>query len=241
MSRAGHFRKDWLFEVARHCYDAEVSSACKAFVTAPVKSAADDVLRLMDPDPDGGYSKSEKYDGVTSEIWIPCIMNPEHLVELLKYTFKYSALQTRNQLGRTALHEACFANRADSHYQVIRTLVDEHVQNLHAADDHGKNARALAVEPRHRPESPTGHRFREDIIDDKRDDLLDDYTAAVEAIDDARSKAVRKSNYSTIRSTSSNPNGYANKTYPKFELSTRGEQSSKNQPNRLRFDRARDF
>ena len=44
-----------------------------------------------------------------------------------------------------------------------------------------------------------------------------------------------------IRSISSNPNGCANKTYPNFEISTRGEQSSKNQPNRLRFDRARDF
>ena len=44
-----------------------------------------------------------------------------------------------------------------------------------------------------------------------------------------------------IRSTSSNPNGYANKIYPNFEISTRGEQSSQNQPNRLRFDRARDF
>ena len=44
-----------------------------------------------------------------------------------------------------------------------------------------------------------------------------------------------------IRSTSSNSNGYANETYPNFEISTRGEQSSKNQPNRLRFDRARDF
>ena len=44
-----------------------------------------------------------------------------------------------------------------------------------------------------------------------------------------------------IRSNSSNPNGYANKTYPNVEISTRGEQSSKNQPNRLRFDRARDF
>ena len=44
-----------------------------------------------------------------------------------------------------------------------------------------------------------------------------------------------------IRSTSSNLNGNANETYPNFEISTRGEQSSKNQPNRLRFDRARDF
>ena len=132
-----HFRKDWLYEVAVHCYETEVSTACKRFVTAPVKSAADDVLELMDPDPDGGYSKSEKFDGVTSEIWIPCIMNPQHLVELCKYTFKYSALQSRNQLGRTALHEACFANRSDSHFQVIRVLVDDHVQNLHAVDDCG--------------------------------------------------------------------------------------------------------
>ena len=44
-----------------------------------------------------------------------------------------------------------------------------------------------------------------------------------------------------IRSTSSNSNGYANETYPNFEISTRGEGSSKTQPNRLRFDRARDF
>ena len=36
-------------------------------------------------------------------------------------------------------------------------------------------------------------------------------------------------------------NGYANETYPNFDISTRGERSSKNQPNRLRFDRARDF
>ena len=152
-------------------------------MTAPVKSAADDVLELMDPDPDGGYSKSEKFDGVTSEIWIPCIMNPQHLVELCKYTFKYSALQSRNQLGRTALHEACFANRSDSHFQVIRVLVDDHVQNLHAVDDCGCDARSLVVAPRGRPDSPSGHRLREDIIDDHRDDLLDDYTAACEAID----------------------------------------------------------
>ena len=57
----------------------------------------------------------------------------------------------------------------------------------------------------------------------------------------AASRAVWKSNYSTIRPNSSNPNGYASKTYPNLEISTRGEQSSKNQPNRLRFDRARDF
>ena len=44
-----------------------------------------------------------------------------------------------------------------------------------------------------------------------------------------------------IRSTSSNPNGHANETYRTFEISTRGEGSSKNQPNRLGFDRARDF
>lgn len=183
-----HFRKDWLFEVASHCYDVEVSKECKVFVTKPVRSAVDDVLAIMDPDPDGGYTKTEKLDGVSSETWIPCVMSPQHLVELLKYSFKYSALQTRNQLGRTALHEACFANKVDSHFEVIRVLVDEHVQNLHAVDDHSMDARALVLAPRGRPGSPTGHRFREDIIDDHRDDLLDDYTAACQAIDDAKSK-----------------------------------------------------
>ena len=44
-----------------------------------------------------------------------------------------------------------------------------------------------------------------------------------------------------IRSTSSNPNGFANETYPGFETSTRGDQSFKSQPNRLRFDGAREF
>ena len=73
-----------------------------------------------------------------------------------------------------------FANRADSHFEVIRILVDEHVQNLHAVDDHGSDARHLVLDPRGRPDSPTGHRFREDIIDDTRDDLLDDYANAVE-------------------------------------------------------------
>ena len=66
----------------------------------------------MDPDPDGGYLKIEKLDGVACETWIPCVVSAAHLVELLKYSFKYSALQLKNQLGRTALMEACFANRA---------------------------------------------------------------------------------------------------------------------------------
>ena len=79
-------------------------------------------------------------------------------------------------------------NKVDSHIEVVRMLVDEHVQNLHAVDDHAADARSLALEPRGRPNSPSGHRFREDIVDDRRDDLLDDYAAAVRAIDDALSK-----------------------------------------------------
>ena len=182
-----HFRKDWLYECALQCYDDHLPPETQKLVTRPVLSAVEGVLRSLDPDPDGGYLKTEKLDGIAVETWVPCVTLPMHLVELLKYAFKYTSLQSRNQLGRTALHEACFANRADSHFEVIRILVDEHVQSLHAVDDHGSDARHLVLDPRGRPDSPTGHRFREDIIDDTRDDLLDDYADAVKAIEAARS------------------------------------------------------
>ena len=187
-----HFRKEWVFETALQCYDQHLSGDSRKLVTRPVLSAVEGVLRTLDPDPDGGYLKTEKVTGVAVETWVPCVMLPAHLVELLKYAFKYSGLQCKNQLGRTALHEACFANRADSHFDVIRMLVDEHVQNLHAVDDHGSDARHLVLDPRGRPDSPTGHRFREDIIDDKRDDILDDYAMAVRAIDAAKSAKRQK-------------------------------------------------
>ena len=161
-----HFRKDWLYECALQCYDDHVPPETQKLLTRPVLSAVEGVLRTLDPDPDGGYLKTEKVDGIAVETWVPCVTLPMHLVELLKYAFKYAGLQSKNQLGRTALHEACFANRADSHFEVIRILVDEHVQNLHAVDDHGSDARHLVLDPRGRPDSPTGHRFREDIIDD---------------------------------------------------------------------------
>jgi hypothetical protein len=161
-----HFRKDWLYECALQCYDEHLPPETQKLLTRPVLSAVEGVLRTLDPDPDGGYLKTEKCDGIAVETWVPCITLPMHLVELLKYAFKYAGLQSKNQLGRTALHEACFANRADSHFEVIRILVDEHVQNLHAVDDHGSDARHLVLDPRGRPDSPTGHRFREDIIDD---------------------------------------------------------------------------
>ena len=182
-----HFRKDWLYECALQCYDDHLPPETQKLVTRPVLSAVEGVLRSLDPDPDGGYLKTEKLDGISVETWVPCITLPMHLVELLSYAFKYTSLQARNQLGRTALHEACFANRADSHFEVIRILVDEHVQSLHAVDDHGSDARHLVLDPRGRPDSPTGHRFREDIIDDTRDDLLDDYADAVKAIEAAKS------------------------------------------------------
>ena len=182
-----HFRKDWLYECALQCYDEHLPPETQKLVTRPVLSAVEGVLRSLDPDPDGGYLKTEKLDGIAVETWVPCVSLPMHLVELLKYAFKYAGLQSKNQLGRTALHEACFANRADSHFEVIRILVDEHVQNLHAVDDHGSDARHLVLDPRGRPDSPTGHRFREDIIDDTRDDLLDDYANAVRAIEAAKS------------------------------------------------------
>ena len=54
--------------------------------------------RTLDPDPDGGYLKTEKVDGIAVETWVPCVTLPMHLVELLKYA-KYAGLQSKNQLG----------------------------------------------------------------------------------------------------------------------------------------------
>ena len=90
-----HFRKDWLYECALQCYDDHVPPETQKLLTRPVLSAVEGVLRTLDPDPDGGYLKTEKVDGIAVETWVPCVTLPMHLVELLKYAFKYAGLQSQ--------------------------------------------------------------------------------------------------------------------------------------------------
>lgn len=187
-----HFKKSWVFDVALHCYREKINSQYQKLLTKPVWAAMESVLRFMDPDPESGFFTKTYIDGDAYEAWIPTVATPSHLVELLRRTFQFSALQTQNHLGRNALHEACFANKANSHEATIAVLLDRHVNNLHAVDDHGKTARDLIVQPRFRPDSPTGHPLREDIIEERRDDLLRDYAHAKQAIESAQS-LLRKS------------------------------------------------
>ena len=71
-----HFRKDWLYECALQCYDDHVPPETQKLLTRPVLSAVEGVLRTLDPDPDGGYLKTEKVDGIAVETWVPCVTLP---------------------------------------------------------------------------------------------------------------------------------------------------------------------
>ncbi|KAJ1453693.1 hypothetical protein M885DRAFT_273287 [Pelagophyceae sp. CCMP2097] len=129
----------------------------------------------MDPDPDSGFLVQSKTAGTVVDVWVATVATPQLLVDLLKACFQFSALQTFNRLGRNALHEACFANKCDSHEAVVRCLLDQHTSDLRSLDDRGCDARALLLVDRGRPGSPTGHALREDIMDDRREALLHDY------------------------------------------------------------------
>lgn len=180
-----HFEKAWIFDVALHCYDKIIE---KRFVTKPVWTAVECVLRRMDPDPESGILAKAHIDDEVYETWVPTVSTPSHLVELLKRCFQYSALQTPNHLGRTALHEACSANKGNSHEETLKVLLEKHIGNVAAVDDHAKTPRDLILQPRYRADSPTGHPLREDIIEDRRADLLEDYKEAVRSIEEARSR-----------------------------------------------------
>ncbi|KAJ8608520.1 hypothetical protein CTAYLR_005737 [Chrysophaeum taylorii] len=186
-TEARHFKKKWIFDVATFCYSEKIEVEHRKFLTKPVWTAVESVIRILDPDPEAGFVAKTHIEDEVIESWIPTVSKPAHLVELLKYCFQYSALQTPNHLGRTALHEACDANKADSHEKTIAVLLERHVSNLHAVDDHGKTPRELVLQPRLRPDSPTGQPLREDIIEDRRGDLLHDYNSTLETIEAAKS------------------------------------------------------
>jgi hypothetical protein len=106
-------------------------------LTRPVESTAEYVLAVLDPDPDSGIVHQRRVEGHIQRKWLSTIASPALLVDLLKRLFQFSTLQTLNRLGRNALHEACAANKADSHEATIKVLVDKHVSNMIAQDDRG--------------------------------------------------------------------------------------------------------
>ena len=199
-----HFKKAWIYEAALDCYENELDDDMKKFVTKPVFAAVENVLQTLDSDKESGFiHKANLDDGVVVETWIATIADAEHLVELLKLCFLYSAIQTTNHLGRTALHEACFANKSSSHEATIRVLIDKHVCNLDAVDDRDDTARDLILTKRHRPQTPSGQPLREDLVDERREQLLKDYNDTMASIEEAKSRERQRKTFDIARKSGS--------------------------------------
>ena len=183
------FFKHWVLEIAQDVYN-EVRPEWKRVVTRPSDHVCRSVIARFDPDPDAGYFTGKKGE----EVWHPTIVLAEHLVMILDKAFRHAALHQTNRLGRTALHEACYENRAASHEETIRTLVDRHVCDLEMADLHGETPLSLLTSRRGRPMSPTGEPMREDLIATKRLELIaefeSDETAQLAAAQQRRRKEV---------------------------------------------------
>ncbi|KAG5181840.1 hypothetical protein JKP88DRAFT_278577 [Tribonema minus] len=109
--------------------------------------------------------------------WVPTVAEPEHLVRILRHAFRLAVCDGVSRLGRTALHEAAWANRCDSHFAVISVLSEWHHLDLWRRDLGDRTALDLLITRRNRPGTPSGTTEREAMLQELRLDFLNGVTA----------------------------------------------------------------
>jgi ankyrin repeat protein len=171
------FEKTWLHEAAvlfKKWTDANV----QYMLPRSCQEIMEDVCRRFDPRPESGIFIT--HPATTENIFIKTIATPKDLGILLHYIFRQAAVDSINRWHRTALHVACDANIINSHEKIIFRLMDDYGCNLQLKDSHQRTAMDLLILDKIVPNAPTSTKVREEVVNSKRQVLLNEMFAAIE-------------------------------------------------------------
>lgn len=171
------FEKTWLNETTKYfssCLDSDVSH----MLAPSCPGITDDILARFDPRPETGIYILKTGEGDSVQVFIPTIPSAAELAVLLKYTFKQTSLDTVNNLGRSALHVACDANKINSHEKSIVSLIDVHGANVHLQDRYRRTPMMYLMADRKYANAPSATQVREEMFFEKRQMELDKISKA---------------------------------------------------------------
>ena len=183
------FNKTWCFDAAV-MFRQMVAPNVRIMLAPTSPEMVADVVSRFDPRPETTVPVFNAASG--KQVQVPVVPGGAELAVILKYVFRASAIDPVNSWKRTPLHVACDLNMLKSHYETVRLLIDVHGSNVLLRDIHSCKPIDLLIKDKYFQMMPSATQQKEEIINEERDLLLAEISAAFDRDEAAYAKRRRQ-------------------------------------------------